>query len=61
MRELNLVCDWNGNDKMIATSTNPECAVIGVYGDDQLAEILFHREKAKQLRDWLNEFLGESK
>lgn len=60
MEELNLICDWNDLDKMNAKSPGPEAVIISIYGDDEMAEILFHKEKAAKLRDWLNKFLGDA-
>jgi len=59
MREIKLNCDWNFPDYMTVSETESGMAVIDIDEEQQQCRAIFGQEKATQLRDWLNEFLGD--
>lgn len=62
MEELELACDHSNNDSIqCGQSERLDKIIIDIYEDEQQARVLLGKEKATHLRDWLNEFLGESK
>lgn len=61
MKDLKLSCDWHTPDFMTASKTETGRVVIDIDEDQQQCRVVFNEEKSAQLRDWLNEFLGEGK
>lgn len=61
MKDLKLSCDWHDPDFMTVTESETGRAVIDIDEEQQNCRIILGKEKAAKLRDWLNEFLGESK
>lgn len=60
MKELHLICDFNDNDSItINENGDSDKVIIDVIENEEMSRAFLGKEKAAQLRDWLNEFLGE--
>ena len=62
MKELNLNCDFSKSDRIeVEVAGESDKVEIAIHSNGHFADVLIGKEKAAKLRDWLNEFLGESK
>lgn len=61
MKDLDLICDFTKSDSATFSKADDGNLIIEAGESCGMAIVIYKKEKVKQLRDWLNEFLGESK
>lgn len=62
MKDLILSCDFSKNDRIeVEVAGESDKVEIAIHSNGHFTDVLIGKEKSAQLRDWLNEFLGESK
>jgi len=61
MRDLDLNCDFTPADGAVFSKNHDGDLVVDVNECGDLARVIYKKEKAAQLRDWLNEFLEGAK
>jgi len=61
MNNLLLTCVYGIADKIHVEREGHEVNITVINEENPDSVIILDKQKAAQLRDWLNEFLGESK
>lgn len=61
MKDLDLICDFTKTDGATFSKADDGNLIIEIGEACDIAVVIYKKEKVNQLRDWLNEFLGESK
>jgi ABC-type enterochelin transport system substrate-binding protein len=61
MNNLALTCQYGNADQLHVEVEGHEVNMTVICEENPDSVIILNKEKASQLRDWLNEFLGDSK